>query len=265
VTVSRLGPAIAAVLCIVAIAAALLVELPDVATGLLVLTDSLGPWTYAIVGVLVLIETAAILGVISPGETALAVGGAAAAHGAVELPLLIAVAWAAAVAGDALGFGLGRRYGRPLLVRSGPRIGLSADRLDRLEALVRRWSGAALVAGRFVGLVRAFTPFLAGASAMPLRRLAGFSLAGAGAWCAALVLAGYVLASSLENHLDAVGNIGLGLAGGLLLAWALRRRAGCPTGHRSERHGPLGGPPTSSRDRPARSRVRPPRATTLPA
>jgi membrane-associated protein len=213
------------VLGVAALGTAFVVDLPDVAGELRRLSESLGGWTYAIVAVLVAVETAAVFGVVSPGEAALAVGGAAAAHGAVDLPLLIAAAWAAGVAGDAAGFWLGRRHGRALLVRSGPRIGLSADRLDRLEALVRRWGPIALVPGRFVGLVRAFTPFLAGASGLPLRRLAGFSIAGAGAWCAAFIVAGYAFAASLESHLDAAGNVLLALAGGLALAWALRARS----------------------------------------
>jgi membrane protein DedA with SNARE-associated domain len=60
---------------------------------------------------------------------------------------------------------------------------------------------------------------------MPLRRLVGFSIAGAGAWCAAFIVAGYVFAAALESHLDALGNVALALAGGLALAWALRDRA----------------------------------------
>jgi membrane-associated protein len=223
--VSRLGIAVAALLCLTATAAALLVDMPDVVSALRRLTETLGPWTYAIVGALVVLETTAVLGVISPGEAALAVGGAAAAHGAVELPLLIAAAWAAGVLGDAIGFFLGRRHGRVLLLRVGPRIGLPADRLEQLERLIGRWGGTALVAGRFVGLVRAFTPFLAGASGLPARRLVGFSVAGAGAWAAAFVVAGYAFAASLENHLDAAGNLLLALAGGLALAWALRARS----------------------------------------
>ena len=175
----RLGILVAALACLAATGAALVVDMPNVAGALRDLTHSLGPWTYAIVAALVLLETVAVLGLLSPGEAVLAVGGAAASHGAVELPVIIAAAWAAAVVGDATGFGLGRRHGRALLVRAGPRIGICARRLARLERLILRWGGVALVAGRFVGLVRSSTPFLAGASGMPLRRLVGFSIAGA--------------------------------------------------------------------------------------
>jgi len=66
-------------------------------------------------------------------------------------------------------------------------------------------------------------PFLAGASAMPLRRVAGYSLVGAGVWCGAMIAAGYAFAGSLESHADAAGSIAIGVCGGLLLAWALTR------------------------------------------
>jgi membrane protein DedA with SNARE-associated domain len=72
--------------------------------------------------------------------------------------------------------------------------------------------------------VRAFGPFLAGASAMPARRVAAFSAIGAGVWSSAMIVAGHAFADSLESHADAVGGIAVGVLGGLLLAWALARR-----------------------------------------
>jgi hypothetical protein len=148
------GVIVAGLLGLAATSAALVGDLPAVAGELRGLAESLGPWTYVVLAALVALESAAVLGVISPGEAVLAVGGAAAAHCAVELPLVIATAWLAGVAGDATAFRLGRRHGRALLLRAGPRIGLEAARVDRLEALVWRWGAAALLVGRYVGLVR---------------------------------------------------------------------------------------------------------------
>jgi membrane-associated protein len=217
----RIGLLIAAALGAAALGSAWLVDMPDVAGTLRAVTGSLGPWTYAIVAALVAIETGAVLGLVSPGEAMLAVGGAAAAHGTVELPLLIAAAWAGGVLGDVAGFALGRRHGRALLERSAPKVGAGVERIARLERLMGRWGAVVLVAGRFV--VRAFGPFLAGASAMPLRRVAGCSVVGAGVWCGAMIGAGYAFAGSLESHADAVGSIAIGVCGGLLLACALTR------------------------------------------
>jgi hypothetical protein len=71
----------------------------------------------------------------------------------------------------------------------------------------------------------ALAPFLAGAAGVPARRAAAYSVLGAGAWCSALIVAGYAFAASLDSHLDVVGNVALGAAGAILLAGALRRRA----------------------------------------
>jgi membrane protein DedA with SNARE-associated domain len=86
VRMTRLGLIVAAVVCTTATGTALLVDMPDVAGALRELAYALGPWTYAIVAALVVLETASVLGLVSPGEAVLVVGGAAAAHGAVELP-----------------------------------------------------------------------------------------------------------------------------------------------------------------------------------
>jgi membrane-associated protein len=220
----RLGILVAAVLGAGALGAALLIDMPDAAAALRRLAEALGPWTYALVGGLIVIETTAILGAVSPGEAVLAVAGAAAAHGTVELPLLIIVASIAGVLGDASGYALGRRHGRTILVRYGPGIGLSAERLARLDRAIARWGAMALVGGRFVGLLRSFTPVLAGASSRPLRSLAAFSVAGAIVWSSALIIAGHTFAAAAESHFDAACNIALGLVGAAVLAWALRTR-----------------------------------------
>jgi membrane protein DedA with SNARE-associated domain len=147
--------AIVGSISLAALAAGTLVDLPDVAAVLERVTDALGPWTYAVVAVLVFLETVALAGLISPGEATLAIGGAAAAHGDVALLPLLAIVWSAGVLGDLTGYSLGRRYGWALPGRSGQRLGLDDARRQRLDGVLARWGGFALVGGRFVGLVRA--------------------------------------------------------------------------------------------------------------
>jgi hypothetical protein len=123
------------------------VDLPDVPAILAHLTDVLGPWTYALVAALVFMETVAFVGLLMPGELTLAIAGAAAAHGDVGLAPILAIVWTAGVLGDVTGFTFGRRYGWSLLARIGPRFGLDAARLRRLDAAVARWAGARSSAG----------------------------------------------------------------------------------------------------------------------
>ena len=219
VKIASLGLASAA-----ALAASLLVDLPNIATVLEHVTAALGSWTYALVGALVFMETVAFVGLLAPGEVTLAVGGAAAAGGAVALLPLLALVWIAGILGNLTGFTLGRRYGWPLLAKAGPRVGLTPARRQALESALRRWGGKALVGGRFIGPVRVFAPFAAGTSGMRTHRLVRLSFAGVGLWGGTFVLAGYASADALANQLQLVGNIVLGLVAAGTLAWALRRR-----------------------------------------
>jgi membrane protein DedA with SNARE-associated domain len=220
---TRLGLIAALVLSLSAVATAVLVDLPDVSATLTAATGRLGGWTYALVAVSVFLETTAVLGLLVPGETALAIAGAAAAHGNVELVPLLGIVWIAGILGDATGFALGRRYGSALLAPTARRIGIDAPHLARMTALLQCRSGVALVAGRFVGLLRSLTPFLAGSVGVPRRRLLTFSIIGVGVWGGVLTLAGYAASDALESHLDTAGNLVLAAAGAALLACALRR------------------------------------------
>jgi len=110
------------------------VQLPDLEHALTELSDTLGAWTYALVGGLAFLETGAFVGLIAPGETAIVLGGVVAAEGGVDLGPIILVAWMAAALGDLASFALGQRLGRPFLVARGPRLGVTAPRLERVEA-----------------------------------------------------------------------------------------------------------------------------------
>ena len=70
------------------------VELPDLEHALTELSDTLGAWTYALVGGLAFLETGAFVGLIAPGETAIVLGGVVAARGEISLPAVLLVAWA---------------------------------------------------------------------------------------------------------------------------------------------------------------------------
>ena len=80
--------------------------------------------------------------------------------------------------GDLASFALGQRLGRRFLVARGPRFGITAPRLERVEAFFDRHGPKAILVGRFIGIVRAVAPFLAGASGMRLRDFLPWSLLG---------------------------------------------------------------------------------------
>jgi membrane protein DedA with SNARE-associated domain len=174
---------------------------------------TLGAWTYLLVGALAFLETGAGIGLIAPGETTILLGGFVAGQGKISLVVLLAIVWFAAVAGDVTSYFLGRRLGREFLEKHGPRFKISHATLDRVEAFFQRWGGFAIFLGRFVGLIRAVAPFMAGASKLPFRRFIAYDVVGAGIWGCGLVILGYVFWQSFDKLIQAAkqGALALGL------------------------------------------------------
>jgi len=213
------------------------IELPDIETALEDLSDALGTWTYALVGGLAFLETGAFVGLVAPGETAIVLGGVVAAEGGVSLPVILLLAWVCAAGGDLVSFLLGRRLGRPFLVKNGPRFGVTAERLEMVDSFFLRHGGKAILIGRFIGIVRAVAPFSAGASGMKLRGFLPWSLSGTLVWASAFTVLGYVFSDSFATAagtLTKAAFAGAALAGGFFIVRALlrrrRRRAEAATG-----------------------------------
>ncbi len=172
--------------------------LPSIDEILSDLANVLGKWTYLLVGVFAFIETGAFIGLVAPGESVVILGGVVAGQGEVSLTLLIAIVWFAAFLGDTASFFVGRRLGREFLIRHGARMQITEERLVQVEHYMDRHGGKTIVVGRFIGLVRALAPFIAGASKMEYRNFLPYDIIGAGAWATAFCLLGYVFSQNLE-------------------------------------------------------------------
>jgi membrane-associated protein len=206
-----------------------LVETPDLEKALTDLSDTLGAWAYLLVAGLAFLETGAFVGLIAPGETAIVLGGVVAAQGGVDLPVILLVAWVAAALGDLASFLLGQRLGRRFLIARGPRLGVTAARLERVEGFFDRHGAKAILIGRFIGIVRAVAPFLAGASGMRLRAFLPWSLLGTAVWATTFTLIGYAFHRSFASAAHTLTHGALGLAvlataAVLLRAWLQARK-----------------------------------------
>src|SRR5688572_20736437 len=188
------------------------VPVPDLSGTLEDASRTLGAWAYPAVGALAFLETGAFIGLAVPGETAVVVGGVVAAGGDVELAPMIALVWIAAAAGDLVSFLIGRRLGRPFLERHGPRVRIDAGRLDQVERFYAHHGGSAVLLGRFVGIVRAVSPFVAGASGFEVRRFIPWSLVGTLAWAATFTLVGYGFSESFADSGETAARIAVGAA-----------------------------------------------------
>jgi membrane protein DedA with SNARE-associated domain/membrane-associated phospholipid phosphatase len=162
-------------------------------------SNTLGAWTYLLVGVFAFAETGAFIGLVVPGETVMLLGGAVAGQGAIDIYLLIAVAWFSAWLGDTTSFFLGRRLGRSFVLDHGPRVGISHERFEKVEDYFDRHGGKTIFIGRFISLVRAFAPFIAGSSGMRYRAFVPYSILGTGLWASAHILVGYFFSRSIET------------------------------------------------------------------
>jgi len=213
------------------------VELPDVEAALEDLAETLGPWTYGLVAALAFLETGAFVGLVAPGETAVVLGGVVAAQGEADLALLLPLAWLAAAGGDLVSFLLGRRLGRRFLLERGPRLGVSHARLAQIEAFFARHGAKAILIGRFVGIVRAVAPFLAGASGMPVRSFVPWSLLGTAVWATTFTLVGYVFHASFSAAAELLtrGALVLAVVAAAVLVVRHRRAATRARAARAER------------------------------
>ena len=189
-------------------------------------SDKLGAWTYAIVGLAAFLETGAFVGLILPGESAVILGGAVAGQGATSIIVTIGVVWFCAWGGDTASFLLGRRLGRGFILEHGPKLQITHERFERVEAYFNRYGGRTILIGRFIGFVRAIAPFTAGSSGLRYRAFVPYSVLGTGLWSATFCLVGYYASQNIDKAAEIAGKstFYFGLTVGIIVAAVLAFR-----------------------------------------
>jgi membrane protein DedA with SNARE-associated domain/membrane-associated phospholipid phosphatase len=224
-------------------ASGVLSALPDPKAIIDDIARALGAWTYALVGVMAYLETGAFVGLVAPGETVVIAGGVIAGQGEIDLIPLIGLVWTCAVLGDSTSFYLGHRLGRSFLERHGPKVKITPERLTQVEGYFDRHGGKTILIGRFIGLVRALAPFIAGSSRMRYRRFIPFSIVGTGLWATTFCVLGYVFWRSFDQvtHIAGQALFAFGLTVGTIVAIVLayRRRAAIRAWLRAHERHPL--------------------------
>lgn len=192
---------------------------------------------YLAVFVIVALESA---GVPLPGETALVLAAVfAGATGLLDIRWVVGLAAAGAILGDNVGFWAGRRFGLPLLLNHGHRVGLHDDRIRLGQYLFDQHGGKIVFFGRFIAFLRIFAAFLAGANRYGWPQFLAFNAAGGVIWAMIFGYGGYAFGDAFENIAGPAGRIALALAvacvalcGWLLHAqekkWTARAVAACP-------------------------------------
>lgn len=190
------------------------------------LVGSLGHWAYAIIFVVVCLESAAFLGFLMPGESLVFLGGFLASQGVLHLRTLIGLVAIAAVIGDSVGYELGRWLGRGWLLRLERRLGMSPHHLQQVETFFARYGGKTVFFARFSVFFRIMVPFVAGAVRLPYREFLAYNVAGGILWSIGAVLIGYLAGESwpvVEHWIGRAGAIlAIVVVVLVILAWLWR-------------------------------------------
>jgi membrane-associated protein len=160
--------------------------------SLLIDTVLSGWWIYVAMFGIVFAETGLLLGFILPGDSLLFALGVVAGTGKLNVYLLISLLWSATIIGDSTGYYLGRRTGPKIFSRPDSWI-FKQEYINRTQYFFQKYGGKTVIFGRFIPVVRSFTPFMAGVGQMPYRTFLPYSVSGGFLWAGVLTILGYSL------------------------------------------------------------------------
>jgi membrane-associated protein len=187
-----------------------------------------GNWVYALLFVIIFVETGLVVMPFLPGDSLLFVVGALCGLGLMNLPLTLALLVAAAVLGNQTNYTIGRHVGPRVFKWEDSRF-FNRRAFDRTHAFYEKYGGYTLIAGRFMPFVRTFAPFVAGVAQMTRRRFTLFDVTGALLWVGSVTLAGFLFGNIpwVQQHLSHIIWAMILIPGLFVLygAWRSRRPA----------------------------------------
>lgn len=159
-------------------------------THLLAFAQHYGVWVYALLFAIIFVETGLVVMPFLPGDSLLFICGALAASGAFPLAVVLPLLMVAAIAGDALNFWIGSRFGHRIETRHWrwPK----PQHLRMTHEFFERHGGKTIFIARFVPIIRTLAPFVAGMGGMHYGRFAAWNASGAVVWVGVVTVAGYL-------------------------------------------------------------------------
>jgi membrane-associated protein len=188
-----------------------------------------GFWVYALLFLVIFVETGLVVMPFLPGDSLLFVVGAMCGVGLMSYPVSVGLLLAAAVLGNQSNYALGRYFGPRVFKWENSRL-FNKAAFDRAHDFYERYGGITLVAARFMPFVRTFAPFVAGVAKMTRSRFTFFDVTGGALWVVGIITIGYFFGNFpfVKEHLDKIIWAMILIPGFLILvgAWKSRRRSG---------------------------------------
>ena len=191
-----------------------------------VFVQNYGMWVYALLFLIIFVETGVVVMPFLPGDSLLFIVGALCGAGMMSFPIACAVLIAAAILGDQCNYSIGRYFGPKVFQWENSRW-FNRRAFDQAHAFYERYGGITIILARFMPFLRTFAPFVAGVAAMSRLKFTAYNIVGGVIWVVGICTAGYFLGSIpwVKVNLDKI-IWGMILVPGLIVmfgAWKARR------------------------------------------
>ena len=185
-------------------------------------------WVYALLFLIIFVETGVVVMPFLPGDSLLFVVGALCGVELMSLPLSIGLLTLAAILGNQSNYAIGRAVG-PRVFRWEQSRWFNRKAFDRTHAFYERYGGITLVAARFMPFLRTFAPFVAGVAQMTRSKFTFYDVAGGSLWVGSVTLAGYLFGNMtwVQENLSTIIWVMI-LLPGVFVAWGAWKSGRAP-------------------------------------
>jgi membrane-associated protein len=189
---------------------------------------SYGAWVYALLFLIIFVETGVVVMPFLPGDSLLFVVGAMCGVGLMSYPLAVGLLFAAAVLGNQSNYTIGHYFGPKVFQWEDSKF-FNKKAFNQAHEFYERYGGITIIAARFMPFLRTFAPFVAGVSQMTRRKFTLYDITGGALWVGGVVTAGYLFGNVpfVKAHLDKIIWAMILVPGLFVLlgAWKARRKA----------------------------------------
>jgi membrane-associated protein len=164
-----------------------------------------GAWVYALLFLIIFVETGVVVMPFLPGDSLLFIVGAMCGAGLMSLPLVMGLLLVAAILGDQTNYTIGRYFGPRVFQWEDSRF-FSRKGFDQAHAFYEKYGGITIILARFMPFIRTFVPFVAGVADMTRSKFTLFNVVGGFIWVVGLTLAGYLFGNLpfVQTHLSKI-------------------------------------------------------------